>query len=1431
MSNPDSFTPNKSSWTSNQLDKKSVLLLDNLFCDKLISTHIETGGTMPNIDGTIELLNPDKTIKAKVTVQIKHLTNPLKEGLAYYDIPQSILGYAHRIKGEVVIFIACDTNNSTFYWKYINDTYIDECAKKSENFQGTYRYYFTLEETANSSNIDDTIAKWSELYREKIESIRDIRKDAEDFVKLNKDTFDTIDTTFHSLQNSHIKRKETQQLYSWIINELEQNAQPIKMLVGNAGIGKSVVIKDLLNQLDEQGIFYFPIKADRKYITENDNDSFSLKALQSTIDILSANREKIVLIIDQIDALSRCLSNDKDKLNNIVNIVDSLKEDTIKDVRIIISCRKYDLEYDAILNKYNNLEAIELKKLTKDEVKNVLNQLDPSIQTSLSDKTLQLLATPQYLDVFCRIYSTQRKAFDIASPIDLYDKLWNHLIEDAPNGITPKSKIEKVLFDIANTIHTAETLNPTWTASADELNVSNFLASESIIRLEHNHVSFFHQSFYEYVLAKYYVTNNKSFFEDLENEFQGIELRSTVKLILDYERGHSDQQYKTDIERIIFSDSIRFHIKQIAISVLSSATDIKPIEKKVVKRLPEYDSKLLSYFLNNTREEAWYNTIIAIIKPLLPTLLAKDEMFSSIVNCLGHYVFFHSEEVYQLVDTINDEETRNTIALLLMRNHNNYRNERVRQWYFMQYDKDPFFLTNKVVDALSSNYKFAIEETKKLLLKFLITEKGKSEHHSEYEIVDILCKRLNQEHSKDLLLLLSDCFCEIFKNNYHQFYQYHINEVIKPNMSTYVEKLYEYYENLLQKFATNSEIIKPIVKNLMDLNDEMSLVLAFETMALNPTEFDVEIRAILTSNEKTEQYLDGHFEYYFLELLKAWYQTLNDDDASWYQNILLNFKSKRDNIVDKERKYTPKLYHWYLWRSKQKLICCTIPEKALSPELKRCKQELERRFVKNYVNEKRNDDCIIHSCGGIVSQEVYEKFSLKSWNNSFLKLDGSHDFRHGEFRPYSLNEHANAFEKCVSKRPEFFKTFVFQLFDVKNMNQLYLIAGLEGLFDGGINIDELWTLYKRFLTTDFIDNNHFEFEKLTKFYFNNDNKYIDEILSFLINTLKQPIQEKEQLHIERQGENEISGIATDLLTQAYNSKQGTAINLILSMCRIESRRKQAYQTLMNLKSTLSPSLKLMILNYIYVKDSYDEALFEKLFPLYLSELGTEALAVCSGAIQNFYYHKTDLINPYIEKILPCKNAWPYLVQLFFYGTPFENIKAKCLENIEKILSSNDEDSIAKLIEISCNYNGNEVFANLSKSILTRYASDNRESIKATYRSYCDKLPIESFELFCTFSKDWKHNTRRDIQEELKYLEKCSGRRPVECYQYIKNSNYFSTKESRIVGSEIVILLVKIYKKLKEDSELDSMNELMDIFDEYIAKENYVVLQALQKLEE
>ena len=131
-------------------------------------------------------------------------------------------------------------------------------------------------------------------------------------------------------------------------------------------------MKDLIAILSEKGIKYLCVKSDA--IDDNGNP-VSLSDMQDTLAYYSTEADKVILIVDQIDALSQSLTNDRTHLNMMMAVLSSLND--WPNVRAVVSCRKYDLEYDSVLNSLKDRSTIvEIGELTEKEVTIALNKLE-----------------------------------------------------------------------------------------------------------------------------------------------------------------------------------------------------------------------------------------------------------------------------------------------------------------------------------------------------------------------------------------------------------------------------------------------------------------------------------------------------------------------------------------------------------------------------------------------------------------------------------------------------------------------------------------------------------------------------------------------------------------------------------------------------------------------------------------------------------------------------------------------------------------------------------------------------------------------------------------------------------------------------------------------------------------------------------------------
>ena len=1417
--------PNINVVKSTKLDSRSILFLKTFLPDSLVDCRqLQEGGTLPNIDGYLDVLCPDGRAREKISVQVKHLTYPEKNGKAYYDIPMSIYAYAERHKGELVLFIACDYDSRIFYWRNIDTSAIEEFRNKSDRIRTKARYYFKDNEKCGEKDVEATIDHWRQLYKRKMESIKDAKYLADQFALRQRICFNAVSSELHGVRDSHIPRHQVDEIVQWISKDLVQDEGNICLLVGDAGVGKSAVLKDLIAILSENGVKYLCVKSDA--IDDNGNP-VSLSNMQDTLAYYSTEADKVILIIDQIDALSQSLTNDRTHLNMMMAVLSSLNN--WPNVRAVVSCRKYDLEYDSVLTSLKNKSTIvEIGELTEKEVTIALNKLEDGLDKKIDRVTAKMLRTIQMLDSFSILFRRNKSKINFNNQIELYDALWDTVICDSSLRYDVERR-EHLIYKIVETMQIAGTLNPQFTPDSSQKRAYEYLASNGLIRREGSAVSFFHQSFYEYTLARHYSETGSLFSADLKKEIQGLEIRSTVKAVLDFKRGHDTAKFVDEARSILEDPDIRLHLKLLTLSVLAFVNNPSRAEKVLVADVCQKDGRLLVYFLRGVNSPDWFQTIRKMLNGIIPELKKDDEQFFPIISCLSRYVFDNPEAVYGMINQIQDRESRLYAVAYVVREHNDYSQPCVLKAYIETKQDNAIYIDHLLLDAIQSNLKFALDETGKLLLNYFVSVSGGSNSLKGGSLTAILCPKLCEEYPKDMLELLHRCICEtVRKTAQSGFYGYSTTEAFNDlGIKDHTEKLLKIYEDLLVHYSSDETMVRPFILELLSLNNETTLSMAFASMAAAPELYNDLIWSLLKDNTMIEVYLWGDVKLRFLKMLRAWYGTLNGNDAERYQRFLLSYKSELDFKYNTERRRGSYLYP-YLWRDKWMLIYNTLPGDRMIPEMKKCSQELLRRFGQDLMAERQDHSIrVLYSNDGVVDDKTYARWTISNWLSSFLKLD-EYKWRKGRV-PVNLDQHAEAFKKCVSSLPEKFYDFVFSINSRTDIPDRYKVAGLEGLLAGGISPYALWILSKRYITEEFAKENYHTFSEIAEYYVKEENEYIDDVMSLCKALVVSPFSEKSSLFSEEDEKRDMSRRATEMLTKAVNSYQGCTAKLLVRMCAIPSRRPMVYNFFIDNNILLHECVRLIPLHYLNVAAYFDEALYFPLMKSLLSGMGPEALCVQVNTIQWCFYYKNEIVCDYVDRIESDPLTHELLVQIYFYGIKGTPASKECEKRFEKILSLDNEEIIAKLIEAAMMAYEHAEYRDLSKKILEHYASDNREKIVNAYCMHCASLPTEAFNWYCSIAPVYAGKKYQQAHFELGYVKKCISTNPILCYKFISSQRYFETEDASLLDNEIVEVLLEIYKKLGQEEDADAMNEMLDLFDEYVYRDNRVMKAAVALL--
>ena len=972
-----------------------------------------------------------------------------------------------------------------------------------------------------------------------------------------------------------------------------------------------------------------------------------------------------------------------------------------------------------------NAKLIDVGKLSSEEVKRIVEMLKEGLYVQLNSHTVELLRTAYLLNLFCIIYGRKGNTILFQNAHQLYDEFWRLLIDNAPNTLE-KHNIEETLFKVAEYALSQKTLSPIISLDADGELALDYLASNNAVIKNNNCFSFFHQSFYDYTLAKLYTQKDGSFFEKIQDSFQGFEIRSSVKAVLEYNRAHTPIQYFNDLQLIFQSPKIRQHIKLLALSLIAMSDDINDCELGIISHVCSKDISYLSFFLRGIRNEKWFVSLKPVVLSLIGSLSQESELLYPIANYLSCASFKYPVEVFRIIETIEDKNVGTYLIDNVLRGHNDYRRTIVRD-ALLRSNFDSHFYINALTDALRTNKKFVFDETNKLILGYLFRENNKNNKHDAYMLVETLCKKLSDDYPEEYLAMFHHCFMEVIirKSKPHYLTELTLNEVFGYHMDKYDKKLFYIYKRLLVTFSSDSNRITQIVKELYDSNNECAICLAFETMSLNPLSFDKEIHDILEDSDMMDVFLQGDIEYYFLTMLRNWYLVQSLEQKSSYEALILNFKCKSDTISNKKRDYDRKPYP-FIEYNKWKLISVTIPEITSNSKIRRCRQELNRRYYnKPYELEKPDHNVhVAELCGGSLSKEGYARLSFKRWIDLFSVDERWH---HGR-KPIDIRVNADQFRMCVCNDTLRFKSFVFDLFTDNSIRQIYKVAGIKGLLEGGVDLGSVWPYAKHFMAIDFVMSNPHDFTEIMKYYLVSENERISELVLFFKSIAILP-DEEGKMYTYMPGSDELEGRVNSLLTKALNSHQGKCVDLLVNVCSLDKRRAYGYQLLNEIEPYISEDVRLLVIHKIFYKEYYDQELTQATFERYLKRLSSEALYLCAHAIQYYWYRNSTFISEFINRINGDVRTHKLLAEIYFYGLTVPEMAEEYGRRLETLILENEEEVIADIVRICIKNYTHDEYTFICEQYLRRFSNDGRENVIHSYCWHVDELPLDAFDLF------------------------------------------------------------------------------------------------------
>jgi hypothetical protein len=436
---------------------------------------------------------------------------------------------------------------------------------------------------------------------------------------------------FGSIAESHVERPVAQEIVEWMLTT-DAPQKNIAVLLDGPGRGKTVVLRDVLAKLEEQNIVTLAIKADRQLTDLSPGRHLhecTGVALPAPVEdlvrwVARSQTKPIVVLLDQVDALSLSMTRDPYALEVIARVVERLQG--LHNVRVLLSCRTFDLNTTPTLRDLDIKQKFQIPDLSKDEISKVLDKVGVRYE-DLAPPAQKLLQVPLHLDLFVRVIERQQEIGAVTTQLrnvrtlqDLYHIIWERsvLSPDAPVSSQDRTEvIQRIVLQMEKDERTSAPFFIFEDADSKHLKSAvPFLESQGILQRENtgSNWNFLHQTFYDYAYARFFVASGQSLSQKIFSSPQGLTERPLLQHVLGFLRSTNPQEYERElmtlgIDELFEHRNLRKHLRHMLRQWFGTLPRPNEIEWNRVRKMLR-NTELRVKFLNAAGgNEGWFSRL------------------------------------------------------------------------------------------------------------------------------------------------------------------------------------------------------------------------------------------------------------------------------------------------------------------------------------------------------------------------------------------------------------------------------------------------------------------------------------------------------------------------------------------------------------------------------------------------------------------------------------------------------------------------------------------------------------------------------------------------------------------------------------------------------------------------------------------------------
>ena len=348
------------------------------------------------------------------------------------------------------------------------------------------------------------------------------------------------------------------------------------VLTGGAGSGKTACVVGVVDALREGDVPALAFRLDRfvEALTTADL-GWRLDLEESPMLVLveaaRAAGKPGVLIIDQLDAVSAVSGRVSGAFELVEQLIIEARAARPRPIHVVVVCREFDWKNDSRLRRLlpDSAMQLDVTELAIAEVKELLGDAGFRPQ-AFKGRQLQILALPQNLSLFLEANFDLPATPTFATATEIFARYWDAKREAVEQRFPDAGgHWMAVVTRLCQEMTDSQQLSvPSEHLDDYPVRFVGLLASEGVISLDGRRCGFGHESFFDYVFARVFVTRREPITAFLKASEQHLFRRAQVRQVLAYLRDRDHAGYARELRDLLSDDAIRAHLKDLAFALL-----------------------------------------------------------------------------------------------------------------------------------------------------------------------------------------------------------------------------------------------------------------------------------------------------------------------------------------------------------------------------------------------------------------------------------------------------------------------------------------------------------------------------------------------------------------------------------------------------------------------------------------------------------------------------------------------------------------------------------------------------------------------------------------------------------------------------------------------------------------------------------------------